>query len=340
MSHPEISVIIPVYEEEESLPQLCDWIARVMVETGLPYEVILVDDGSADSSWEEIARISDDDNRFKGIRLNRNFGKSAALQTGFRASSGSVVITMDADMQDSPDEIPALYEMVKKGGYHLVSGWKKKRRDPLSKTLPSKFFNAVTRNLSGIKLHDFNCGLKAYDANVVKNISVYGEMHRYIPLIAKWAGYTKIAEKIVDHQPRKFGRTKYGFGRFITGFLDLLSILFVSKFRRKPMHFFGTIGSLSFLLGLVFTLKLFWDKMDALFISRIPVKRDITAQPLFYLALVALVIGVQLFLTGFIAEMLSMQSLSKRDYLISERVGFDKEDIVITTVPSPSRKYS
>jgi glycosyltransferase involved in cell wall biosynthesis len=332
--NPEITVIIPVYEEEESLPELSQWISRVMEEHGFSFEVIFVDDGSMDSSWGRIAAVNDKDRRFKGLRLNRNFGKSAALQTGFRAASGQVVITMDADLQDSPDEIPALHEMVTKEGYHLVSGWKKKRRDPLSKTIPSRFFNYVTRLLSGIKLHDFNCGLKAYDSRVIKNINVYGEMHRYIPLIAKWAGYSRIGEKVVEHRQRKYGRTKYGIRRFITGFLDLLSVLFVGRFRQKPMHFFGTIGTLSFVIGFVFTLKLFGEKMYSLFISGIPVKRAITDQPLFYLALVALIIGVQLFLTGFLAELLSMQSLSKRDYLISEKVGFDhEEERLITTVP-------
>ncbi|HEX7015724.1 MAG TPA: glycosyltransferase family 2 protein [Cyclobacteriaceae bacterium] len=334
--NPEISVIIPVYEEEESLPELAHWIRRVMDEHEFTFEVIMVDDGSADNSWEQIVKISNDDRRFKGLRLNRNFGKSAALQTGFRAASGQVVITMDADMQDSPDEIPALYGMIVNEGYQLVSGWKKVRRDPLSKTIPSRLFNYVTRQLSGIRLHDFNCGLKAYAGAVVKNITVYGEMHRYIPLIAKWAGYTRIGEKIVEHRPRKYGRTKYGLGRLVTGFLDLLSVLFVGRFRRKPMHFFGTIGSLSFFIGFVFTLKLFGEKMYSLFVSGVPVKRAITDQPLFYLALVALIIGTQLFLTGFLAELLSMQSVSKKDYLISEKIGFADERF-ITTIPAPAR---
>lgn len=333
----DITVVVPVYEEEESLPELCQWISRVMDQHGFSFEVILVDDGSNDNSWEEIVKINEKDARFKGLRLNRNFGKSAALQTGFRAAIGKVVITMDADMQDSPDEIPALYNMIVADGYHLVSGWKKIRRDPLSKTVPSRFFNYVTRQFSGIKLHDFNCGLKAYERQVVKNIAVYGEMHRYIPLIAKWAGYTRIGEKVVEHRPRKYGRTKYGIRRIVTGFLDLLSVLFVGRFRQKPMHFFGTIGSLSFLVGFIFTLKLFLEKIYSLYVSGIPVKRTITEQPLFYLALVALVIGTQLFLTGFIAELLSMQSLSKKDYLISHKVGFDHEDRIITTVPTPIR---
>jgi glycosyltransferase involved in cell wall biosynthesis len=320
----DISVVIPVFDEEESLPELCQWISRVMQTHGFSYEVLLIDDGSQDSSWEVITKINQGDTHFKGIRFNRNYGKSAALQTGFRASEGDVVITMDADLQDSPDEIPDLYKMIKKDGLHLVSGWKKKRNDPLSKTIPSKFFNKVTSMISGIKLHDFNCGLKAYDKRVIKNITVYGEMHRYIPVIAKWAGFKKIGEKVVEHRARKFGTTKFGWERFMNGFLDLLSITFVSKFRQKPMHFFGLLGTFSFLIGFAFTAKIFWDKMDSLFISKIPLKREITEQPLFYLALVAVVIGVQLFVTGFLAEMLAMQSLSKRDYLVIEKVGIEE----------------
>lgn len=324
---PEISIVVPVYNEDESLPELSQWIRRVLEEYNLSFEVIMVDDGSDDSSWTCIQNLNKEDNRFKGIKFNRNFGKSAALQTGFRNVKGRVVITMDADMQDSPDEIPELYKMVIEGGYHMVSGWKKKRNDPISKTVPSLFFNYVTRRISGIKLHDFNCGLKAYDVNVVRNINVYGEMHRYIPLIAKWAGYTKITEKAVEHRARKYGHTKYGFRRFITGFLDLLSIVFVGRFRRKPMHFFGTIGSLSFFIGFALTIKIFWEKIDSLFFSQIPIKRDVTEQPIFYLALVALIIGVQLFLTGFLAEMITMQSMSKRDYLIVDTVGVNERKI-------------
>ncbi len=331
----EISVIIPAKDEEESLPELCQWISRVMQSHGLSYEVIFIDDGSTDSTWQQIQKLNELDGRFKGIRFNRNFGKSAALQTGFRAAQGRVVITMDADLQDSPDEIPALYDMIAKDGFHMVSGWKKKRHDPLSKTIPSKFFNYITRKLSGIKLHDFNCGLKAYQVSVVKNIQVYGEMHRYIPVILKWAGFTKITEKVVEHHERKYGTTKFGFERFINGFLDLLSITFVSRFRQKPMHFFGTWGTLSFLVGFILTLKLFWDKMDALFISKTPFKRDITEQPIFYIALVAVVIGVQLFVTGFLAEMFAMQSLTRRDYLIIDKVGLD-EKLAGETVGVPS----
>lgn len=320
----DISVVIPSKDEEESLPELCQWISRVMQAHGFSYEVLLIDDGSQDKSWEVISKISQENSNIKGIRFNRNYGKSAALQTGFRACQGEVVITMDADLQDSPDEIPDLYKMIKKDGFQLVSGWKKKRNDPLSKTIPSKFFNAVTSMISGIKLHDFNCGLKAYDQQVIKNISVYGEMHRYMPVIAKWAGFKKITEKVVEHRARKFGVSKFGWERFMNGFLDLLSITFVSKFRQKPMHFFGLLGTLSFGAGFLMTAWLIWNKMESIYITKIPLKRQITDQPLFYLALVALLIGVQLFVTGFLAEMLAMQSLSKRDYLVIEKVGVDE----------------
>jgi glycosyltransferase involved in cell wall biosynthesis len=324
----EVSVVIPAKDEEESVPELCQWIARVMQTHGISYEIIFVDDGSTDGTWGKIAGINEDNPRIKGIRFNRNFGKSAALQTGFKAASGKVVVTMDADLQDSPDEIPELYRMISKEGYHLVSGWKKKRHDPISKTIPSRFFNMITRMLSGIKLHDFNCGLKAYQSVVVKNIAVYGEMHRYIPVIAKWAGFSKITEKVVEHRERKYGNTKFGLERFINGFLDLLSVTFVSRFRQKPMHFFGSWGTLSFLVGFVLTVKIFWDKIEALYFSHLPVKRDITEQPIFYIALVAVVIGVQLFVTGFLAEMIAMQSFSKREYLVIEKIGLDEPLIV------------
>ena len=327
-----ISIIIPAYNEEESLPELCQWIGRVMEEAGLSFEVLFIDDGSTDNTWDEIIKINLMNPAFKGIKFNRNFGKSAALHTGFKASKGEVVITMDADLQDSPDEIPQLYKMITQEGFDLISGWKKKRHDPISKTIPSRFFNYVTRIMSGIKLHDFNCGLKAYKSVVVKNISVYGEMHRYIPVIAKWAGFAKIGEKVVEHRERKYGVTKFGWERFIKGFLDLLSIMFVGKFRRNPMHFFGSFGIVSFLVGFIFTAKIFYDKIDSLFISKIPLKRDITDQPIFYVALVAVVIGVQLFLTGYVAEMIAMQSLSKRDYLVIDKVGI--QDLVHT---DPSR---
>ena len=324
----EISVVVPAKDEEESIPELCQWITSVMEANGLSYEIIFVDDGSTDGTWSRIAAINEANPRIKGVRFNRNFGKSAALQTGFKVASGKVIITMDADLQDSPDEIPELYRMVSKERYHLVSGWKKKRHDPLSKTIPSKFFNYVTRLLSGIKLHDFNCGLKAYQSVVVKNIAVYGEMHRYIPVIAKWAGFSKITEKVVEHRERKYGYTKFGLERFINGFLDLLSVTFVSRFRQKPMHFFGSWGTLSFLVGFVLTAKLFWDKIDALYFSHLPIKRDITNQPIFYIALVAVVIGVQLFVTGFLAEMIAMQSFSKREYLVIEKIGLEEPLVV------------
>jgi glycosyltransferase involved in cell wall biosynthesis len=324
----DISIVIPAKDEEESLPELCQWISRALTPHGFSYEVIFIDDGSTDSTWDVIEKISKEDNHIKGIRFNRNYGKSAALQTGFRAAAGEVIITMDADLQDSPDEVPDLYKMIKTDGYHLVSGWKKKRNDPLSKTIPSKFFNKVTSIISGIKLHDFNCGLKAYDKKVIKNISVYGEMHRYIPVIAKWAGFKKIGEKVVEHRARKYGSTKFGWERFMNGFLDLLSITFVSKFRQKPMHFFGLLGTISFLIGFIITLTIFWAKIDSFWISQVPLKRAITDQPLFYVALVAIVIGVQLFVTGFLAEMLAMQSLSSRDYLVISKVGMEEGEKV------------
>jgi glycosyltransferase involved in cell wall biosynthesis len=321
MANPDISIIVPVFDEEESLQELSDWISRVMNSHGFSYEVIFVDDGSIDNSWKLINRISEDNPNFKGLRFSRNYGKSAALQTGFRVAQGEVIITLDADLQDSPDEIPALYRMVKEDGYQIVSGWKKKRKDPLTKKVPSRFFNFVTRQISGIKIHDFNCGLKAYDRAVVKNINVYGEMHRYIPVIAKWAGFRKIGEKVVEHHERKYGRTKFGFERFVRGFLDLLTITFVGRFALRPMHFFGSLGIFSFLLGFVFTVKIFWDKIDSIYFSQVPLKRDITQQPIFYLALVAVIIGVQLFVTGFLAELITRQSLSRRDYLVIEKVG-------------------
>ncbi len=319
----DISIIIPAKDEEESIPELCTWITRVMASHGFSYEVIFIDDGSSDGTWAEIKKVNQANPSFKGFQFNRNFGKSAALHTGFKAAEGEVVITMDADLQDSPDEIPELYKLIKDQKFQLVSGWKKKRHDPISKTLPSKFFNYVTRKISGIYLHDFNCGLKAYHHSVIKNITVYGEMHRYIPVLAKWAGFTKITEKVVEHRERKYGVSKFGWERFVRGFLDLLTITFVGRFAQRPMHFFGAWGIVSFLIGFGFTLKIFWDKLDSLFISKIPLKREVVEQPIFYLALVALVIGVQLFLTGFIAELLARQSVSKKNYLVIEKVGLD-----------------
>ena len=320
----DISVIIPAKDEEESIGELSQWISRVMQQHGFSYEVIFVDDGSEDGTWEAIRKASLTNSSFKGIRFNRNFGKSAALHTAFKAAQGEVVITMDADLQDSPEEIPGLYQMIKDQKFQLVSGWKKKRHDPVSKTFPSKFFNFITRKISGISLHDFNCGLKAYQAVVVKNITVYGEMHRYIPVMAKWAGFTRIGEKVVEHHERKYGHSKFGWERFMRGFLDLLTSTFVGRFARRPMHFFGFWGTLSFLVGFGFTVKILWDKLDSVWISRIPLKRDVTQQPIFYLALVAVILGAQLFLTGFIAELIARQSVSKKDYLVIERIGLEK----------------
>jgi len=317
-----VSVVVPVYNEEESLKELCDWIGRVCNEHGLSYEVIMVDDGSKDKSWPIIRELSGANSNLKGLRFNRNYGKSAALNIGFKEVQGEVAITMDADLQDSPDEIPGLYKMVMDEGYDLVSGWKKKRHDPLEKTIPSKFFNAVTSKISGIKLHDFNCGLKAYRGIVVKNISVYGEMHRYIPLIAKWQGFTRIGEKEVQHRARKYGVTKFGFERYITGFLDLLSVVFVSKFRKSPMHFFGALGTLSFLTGFFIAAGIILKKIWSIR-HHLPV-RDVVDQPLFFLSLVALIIGVQLFLAGFLAEMFTMHAEKDAKYLVLERTSSQK----------------
>jgi glycosyltransferase involved in cell wall biosynthesis len=321
MQNLDISVVVPLYNEEESLTELCNWISRVMQSHGFTYEVLLIDDGSTDNSWEVVQAISLINPMVKGIKFNRNYGKSAALNTGFKNCSGEVVITMDADLQDSPDEIPNLYKKIKEEGFDMVSGWKKKRHDPITKTIPSKFFNYVTRKISGIKLHDFNCGLKAYKSRVVKHIDVYGEMHRYIPVIAKWNGYTKIGEQVVQHHERKYGITKFGLERFINGFLDLLSITFVSKFKRKPMHFFGLLGTLSFFSGFAITCYIIGAKLYCQY-YKLPV-RDVVDQPLFFLALVALIIGAQLFLTGFLAEMLAMKSNSSKDYLVVEKIGIE-----------------
>ena len=317
----DISVVVPLYNEEESLPELCAWISRVMKEHGFTYEIILVDDGSTDNSWQIVTDLYEGNPHIRGIKFNRNYGKSAALNTGFKNTQGKVVITMDADLQDSPDEIPGLYQMITEGKYDLVSGWKQKRYDPISKTIPSRFFNWVTRKISDIELHDFNCGLKAYRGQLVKHIEIYGEMHRYIPVIAKWQGYSKIGEKVVQHQARKYGSTKFGLERFIYGFLDLLSITFVSKFKQRPMHFFGTLGTLSFLLGFFFTVYILGEKLYYVYFTNRQLVRDVTEQPLFFLALIALVIGVQLFLAGFLAEMLVMQNASKRTYLVVDKVG-------------------
>jgi glycosyltransferase involved in cell wall biosynthesis len=315
-----ISVVIPAKDEAESLPELCDWIARVMAENGFTYEVIVIDDGSRDATWETLAALAARNPSVKGIRFNRNYGKSAALHVGFQASQGGVVITMDADLQDSPDEIPDLYRMITQERYDLVSGWKKKRYDPLSKTIPTKLFNAAARSMSGLKLHDFNCGLKAYNGRVVKGIEVYGEMHRYIPIIAKWNGFTRIGEKVVQHRPRKYGYTKFGIERFVYGFLDLLSITFVTRFRKRPMHFFGTMGTICFLIGFFITLSLIISKVYHNWFLHQTV-RSVTDKPTFFLALVALVIGVQLFLAGFLGEMMTTSNPTKsNEYLISDRI--------------------
>jgi len=322
-SNLDLSIVIPVFNEEESVSELMKWINNVLNDNNLNAEVILIDDGSTDASWNIISQLSQQYNFVKGLRFKRNYGKSAALQTGFDHAAGKVVITMDADLQDSPEEIPALISMINENGYDMVSGWKKKRHDPLSKTIPSKFFNYITRLISGINLHDFNCGLKAYEGSVVKNIQVYGEMHRYIPLIAKWNGFKNIGEKVVEHRARKYGVTKFGLERFLNGFLDLMSVTFVHKFKKKPMHFFGSFGIFSFLLGIFITIYLIGEKLYNVYYNQ-PV-RDIVDQPLFFLALVAVILGVQLFLSGFLAEMMiQIATRSKNEYLIVEKVG-DKE---------------
>ncbi|HLW50717.1 MAG TPA: glycosyltransferase family 2 protein [Sphingobacteriaceae bacterium] len=313
----DISVVIPLFNEAESLPELTSWIARVMQEQGFSYEIVLVDDGSTDSSWEVIESLKTASPHITGIKFRRNYGKSAALNVGFAAAKGEVVITMDADLQDSPDEIPALYSSITKEHYDLVSGWKQVRHDPISKTVPTKLFNSVTRRMSGIhNLHDFNCGLKAYRKEVVKNIEVYGEMHRYIPVLAKWAGFTRIGEQVVQHFPRKYGTTKFGPGRFIKGFLDLLSIFFVGKFGKRPMHFFGTMGVLSFLAGFGIAVWLIAEKLIS--IANQAPYRNVTDQPLFFLALTAIIIGSQLFLTGFLAELISRTNSDRNKYQIEK----------------------
>lgn len=320
MFEKNISVVIPLFNEEESLPELHEWIVKIMNEHSFTYEIIFVNDGSSDLSWKVIETIAAKDLNVKGISFQRNYGKSAALHMGFQESVGEVVITMDADLQDSPDEIPDLYKMIVKDGFDLVSGWKKKRYDPLSKTIPTKLFNGATRWVSKVKLNDFNCGLKAYRSDVVKSIHVYGEMHRYIPVIAKWAGFYKIGEKVVEHRSRKYGETKFGLERFVNGMLDLMSITFVSKFRTRPMHFFGSMGMLSFLLGLGTAVWLIVEKLIGL--SNKLIVREVTDQPLFYLSLVALICGVQLFLAGFLGEMIHLNS-RKGDYLVRKTVNIN-----------------
>ena len=311
----DISVVVPLYNEDESLPELSQWIDRVMKKEGYSYEAILIDDGSKDNSWKVVQSICAQNPSFRGIKFRRNYGKSAALQKGFELASGKVVITMDADMQDSPDEIPGLYKMIVEDGFDLVSGWKQKRYDPISKTIPSKFFNWATRKMSGINnLHDFNCGLKSYRIDVVKSIEVYGEMHRYIPVIAKWAGFSKITEKSVEHRARKYGTTKFGLERFVNGFLDLLSISFVSRFGKRPMHLFGTLGTLMFLIGFMLAAYLGASKIWAVYTNEYA--RLITNRPSFYIALTCMVLGTQLFLAGFISELVGRSSTERNHYLI------------------------
>jgi glycosyltransferase involved in cell wall biosynthesis len=314
----QVSVVIPLFNEDESLPELCSWITRVMDQDKLSYEVILIDDGSTDNSWEVITQISAANHAFKGIQFQRNYGKSAALNEGFKAAQGEVVITMDADMQDSPDEIPALRDMIVHGGFDLVSGWKKKRFDnTLTKNIPSKLFNAVARKSSGIQLNDFNCGLKAYKHKVVKSIEVYGEMHRYIPILAKGSGYKKIGEKVVEHRARKYGVTKFGWQRFVNGFLDLATILFLGKFGKRPMQFFGLLGTLFFLIGFGASIYLVLAKFASQDFS-------LTNRPAFYIALTTMVIGMQLFLTGFVAELVARNATERNVYLISSKIGLDQ----------------
>ena len=314
-----ISVVVPLYNEAESLPELTDWIRRVMHANNFTYEIILVDDGSKDNSWAVIQDLKKGHDQISAIKFRRNYGKSAALNVGFAATQGDVVITMDADLQDSPDEIPELYDRIMHQGADLVSGWKKKRYDPLTKTIPTKLFNAATRKMSGIdNLHDFNCGLKAYKKDVVKSVEVYGEMHRYIPVLAKWAGFSNIQEQVVQHYPRKYGTTKFGPGRFVKGFLDLMSIFFVGKFGKRPMHFFGPVGVLSFLIGFGITVYLISEKLIS--IAEGTSYRNVTDQPLFYLSLLAIMLGSQLFLTGFIAELVSRNSSERNKYHIAEEI--------------------
>ncbi len=314
----DISVVIPLKNEEESLPELSAWIERVMTENAFTYEVIMVDDGSTDNSWQVIEDLHAANPGIKGIRFQRNYGKSAALNEAFRMAQGRVIITMDADLQDSPDEIPSLYQMITTEGYDLVSGWKKKRFDNvITKNIPSKFYNAITRRMSGIVLHDFNCGLKAYRKKVVKSIEVYGEMHRYIPVLAKWAGFRKIGEKVVEHRPRKYGVTKFGWERFVNGFLDLTTIMFIGKFGKRPMQFFGLWGTLAFLLSFIFILYLVISKITY-------PEYALTNKPAFFLALAVMILGTQLFLAGFLGEMISRSSPDRNSYLVEERKGFSK----------------
>lgn len=317
----DVSVVIPVFNEEESITELCEWIQRVCSENGLSFEIILVDDGSSDSSWKVISRLGSENKYIKGVRFRRNYGKAAALHTGFTEAEGDVVITMDSDLQDSPDEIPGLVKMIREQNFDLVSGWKKKRYDPFVKRLTSRFYNTTARIASGIKLHDFNCGLKAYRREVVKSIEVFGEMHRYIPMLAREAGFRKIGEKIVEHHPRKYGVTKYGLDRFIKGYLDLLTIGFITRFGKSPMHLFGSLGTLMFLIGFIMTIYLGAKKLY--FISNHMRAPLVTQSPYFYIALTVMIIGSFLFLTGFLGELINRTSSERNKYLIRDKVNMD-----------------
>ena len=317
-----ISVVIPLFNEEESLPELCQWIEKVMQDNRFSYEIILVDDGSKDKSWQVIETLASKNPAIKGIKFRRNYGKSAGLNVGFEAAQGDVIITMDADLQDSPDEIPDLYRMIANDGFDLVSGWKKKRYDPITKTIPTKLFNAATRRMSGIALHDFNCGLKSYRRDVIKSIEVYGEMHRYIPVIAKWAGFTKITEKEVLHRERKYGVTKFGFERFINGFLDLMTISFVSKFGKRPMHFFGALGTIMFVVGFLSSAYLGIMKLWHVY-SHVSA-RLLTERPSFYIALSTMIIGTMFFLAGFLGEMIARNSPYRNNYLIEKKANISE----------------
>ena len=312
----DLSLVIPLLDEKDSLGELRSWIGRVADEMGIQYEIIFIDDGSRDGSWQVIQQLAAATPQVRGIKFRRNYGKSAALFAGFQAAEGRVVITMDADLQDSPDEIPELYTMIDSGEFDLVSGWKKKRYDPISKTIPTQLYNAVTRWVSGIHLHDFNCGLKAYRNDVVKSIEVYGEMHRYIPMLAKWAGFYRIGEKVVEHRARKYGKTKFGLERFINGFLDLLSISFVGKFGKRPMHLFGSMGTLFIFGGFLILLYL---SISKIFYNI----GGIAERPLFYLGILAAIIGSQLFLTGFLAELVVRNSSQRNHYLIEEQINLN-----------------
>jgi glycosyltransferase involved in cell wall biosynthesis len=308
-----LSIVIPLLNEEESLPELITWIIKVCDNQGYVYEIIMVDDGSTDKSWQVIQELSEKHKQVKGIKFRRNYGKSAALNEAFAAVEGDVVITMDADLQDSPDEIPELYRLIKEENYHIVSGWKKERHDPITKTIPTKLYNGVARWVTGVKLHDMNCGLKSYNKSVVKSIEVYGEMHRYIPAMARWEGYTRIGEKVVQHRARKYGHTKFGLNRFVNGFLDLMTIFFMSKFGKKPMHFFGLIGTLLFVIGFGITFYLAAMRLSFLHYG-------MTARPLFFFGLLFIIVGSQLFLAGFLAELIARNSPYKNNYHVEDRL--------------------